>query len=97
QFDRLVSAGRGPGRNRRATLRTILQHDIDLDGRIAPAVENFAANDIDDGGHESLLQVRGKYWRCFYNKASSGERPGGTLPYRRSCGIAAQALRRRPC
>ena len=32
----------------------VLQQDIDLDGGVAAAVENFAADDGDDGGHGSM-------------------------------------------
>jgi hypothetical protein len=34
---------------------TVLQHDIDLDGRIAAAIEDFAADDGTDGGHEVVI------------------------------------------
>ncbi len=51
QLDRLVRAGRGAARHRGAAHRAVLQHHIDLDGRVAAAVEDFAADDVDDGGH----------------------------------------------
>ena len=51
QLDRLVRAGRGAGGHGGAAARAVLQHDIDFDGRIAAAVEDFAADDVDDGGH----------------------------------------------
>ncbi len=51
QLDRLVRPGRGARRHRGAALRPVLEHDIDLDGRIAAAVEDFAADDVDDCGH----------------------------------------------
>ena len=51
QLHRLVRAGRGARGHRRAAARAILQHHIDLDGRIAAAVEDLAADDVDDGGH----------------------------------------------
>ena len=51
QFDRLMRAGRGAGRHRGAAHRAVFQHDVDLDGRVAAAVEDFAADDVDDGGH----------------------------------------------
>ena len=54
QLDRLVRAGRGARRHRRATHGAILQHDVDLHRRVAAAVEDFAADDVDDGGHLSL-------------------------------------------
>ena len=51
QFDRLMRAGGGARGHRRAADRAVFQHHIDFDGGIAPAIENFAANDVDDGGH----------------------------------------------
>ena len=51
QFDRLMRAGRGAGRHRGAAERAVFQQHIHLDRRIAAAVQNFAADDIDDGGH----------------------------------------------
>ena len=51
QLDRLMrpcgSSRWHPG----AAARAVFQHDIDLHGRIAAAVENFPADDVDDGGH----------------------------------------------
>ena len=55
QLDRLVRPGRGAGRHGGAAARAVLQHDVDLDGRIAAAVEDFAADDVDDGGHGMVL------------------------------------------
>ena len=55
QFDRLMRAGGGAGRHRRAAHRAVLQHHVDLDGGIAAAIENFAADDVDDGGHGCLF------------------------------------------
>src|SRR5262249_20571133 len=54
QFDRLVRAGRSPGRHRRAAQGRVLEQHVDLDGGIAAAVEDFAADDVDDGGHGYL-------------------------------------------
>ena len=51
QFDRLVRAGRGAGWNGGASARAVLQNDVDLDGRIAAAIEDFAANNVCNGGH----------------------------------------------
>ena len=59
QLDRLMRAGGGAGGHCGAALRAVLQHDIDLDGRIAAAVENFAADDVDDGGHGCLFGMPG--------------------------------------
>ena len=62
QFDRLMGAGRGARRHRGAADRAVFQHHIDLDGRIAAAVENFAADDVDDGGHGCLFGNVGMEW-----------------------------------
>jgi hypothetical protein len=43
--------GRGAGRHGGAAARAVVENDIDLDGRIAPAVEHFAADDFNDVGH----------------------------------------------
>src|SRR6478735_1812834 len=73
QFDRLMRAGRGARRHRRAAHRTILQHDIDLDGGVAAAVQDFAADDVDDGGHDCLF---GR-WDRAVGAASSATHEGG--------------------
>ena len=54
QFDRLMRASRRTGRHRRTAERAVFQRYVDLDGRIAAAVENFAGGDVDDGGHLAL-------------------------------------------
>ncbi len=53
QLDRLMRAGRGAGRHRSAADRTVFQHHVDFDGGIAAAVEDFAANNVDNGSHDS--------------------------------------------
>ena len=57
QLDRLVRAGRGAGRHGGAAHGAAFELDLDLDGGIAAAVEDFAGADVDDGAHEqnSLL------------------------------------------
>ena len=51
KLDRLVGAGGGARRNGRATEGAGFQRHIDLDGRIAAAVENFAGVDVSDHRH----------------------------------------------
>ena len=51
QFDRLMRAGRGAGGNGGAAHRPVFENDLDLDGGIAAAVENFPRDNVDDGGH----------------------------------------------
>ncbi len=65
QFYGLMRAGRGARRHRGAAKRAIFQKHVDLDGRIAAAVENFSADDIDDGGHGEI-PAGWDDWRRFY-------------------------------
>ena len=51
QFVSLVSAGRCARRDRGAALRSVFQRYFNLDGRVAAAVENFPAKNVDYGGH----------------------------------------------
>src|SRR6185312_15972019 len=78
QFDRFVRARRGAGRHRGAPECTILQHHIDLDGRVAAAVEDFAADDVDNGGHAGSggfgHEVR--LWPRSYRIAWRGDKAG---------------------
>ena len=55
QFNRFVGAGRRARRDCRAATGPILQQNVDLDGRVAAAVKDFAADDIDNGGHLGVL------------------------------------------
>ena len=59
-LDRLVRAGRGAGRNRRAADHPALQGHLDLDGRIAAAVEDLAGMNVGDRGHVLLLNRRAR-------------------------------------
>jgi hypothetical protein len=52
QLDRLMRAGRGARRHRGAPDRAALQRHIDLDGRVATAVEDLTGGNVDDGSHE---------------------------------------------
>ncbi len=51
QFDRLVRAGGGAGRDRGAAEAAIVKQHIDLDRRIAAAVQNLAAVNVNDRSH----------------------------------------------
>ena len=57
QFHRFAGAGRSAGRHGGPAHGAVLEHHVDLDRRIAAAVEDFAGDDVDDGGHgaDSLL------------------------------------------
>src|SRR5476649_2252601 len=74
KFDRLMRACGGARRHRRAAHRAVFQHHIDLDRGITAAIENFAADDVDDGGHGCLFENAG-IEGCFYSKAWGGKRP----------------------
>jgi hypothetical protein len=52
QFDRLMRAGRRTRGHRSAAEAAVFEQHIDFDGGVAAAVEDFAAVDVDDGGHE---------------------------------------------
>jgi hypothetical protein len=54
QFDRFVRAGRRAGRDRRAAHAAVFQSHVDLDCRIAAAVEDLTGVDVDDRGHGVL-------------------------------------------
>jgi hypothetical protein len=54
QLNGLMRSCGSTGRNRGAALETILQNNIHLDGGIAAAVEDLAANDVDNRGHGDL-------------------------------------------
>ena len=51
QLDRLVRAGGGARGHGGAAEGAALQDDVDLDRRVAAAVENFARVDVSDHGH----------------------------------------------
>ena len=53
QLDRLMRAGRRARRHRRAAHAAVLQRHVDLDRRIAAAVEDLAGVHVDDCGHGS--------------------------------------------
>ena len=52
---RLMRPGRGAGGHRGAAMLAVLQDHVDLDRRVAAAVENFPAEDGGDGGHAKGL------------------------------------------
>src|SRR3546814_15431837 len=54
QLDRLVGAGRGAGGHGGAAEGAALQSDVDLDGRIAPGVQDLPGLNIDDCSHGPL-------------------------------------------
>ena len=58
ELDRLVRSGRGAGRHGGAAARAVGQNDVDLHGRIAAAVENFAADNVDNGGHARSRKLK---------------------------------------
>src|SRR5919112_321581 len=51
QLERLVLAGAGAARHRRASRDATLERDVGLDGRVAAAVEDLTRADVDDGRH----------------------------------------------
>ncbi len=63
QLDRLVRSRRGARGHRGAAHSPVLEHDVDLDGRVAPAIEDLAADDVDDGSHGHYLKSCGPHGR----------------------------------
>ena len=53
QFDRLVLAGGGAGRDDGPAVYAALQEHVHFDGRVAAGVEDFTGEDVDDLGHGS--------------------------------------------
>jgi 7-cyano-7-deazaguanine reductase len=51
QLNRLVRSGRSAGRHAGTATRAVGKDDVDLDGRVAAAIENFPADNVDDGSH----------------------------------------------
>ena len=83
QLDRLVNAGGGAGRHRRAAHGAVFQHDTDLDRRIAAAIKNFTSQNIDNCGHDRPFRNGGRNVAiCLKRFAAvgTGLRPG--MPYR---------------
>ena len=54
QLNRLMRARRGAGRHCGAAKRAVIEHNFDFHGRIAAAIEDFAGDDVENGGHVSL-------------------------------------------
>ena len=50
QLQGLVRAGGGAGGHRGAAQGAVLEHDLDLDGRVAARIEDLPAQDMDDRG-----------------------------------------------
>ena len=50
-----MRAGRGARRHRGAAEAAVFQRHVDLDRRIAAAVEDLAGVDVDDRGHGAVL------------------------------------------
>src|SRR5262249_23364548 len=50
----------------------VLEHDVDLDRGVSTAVEDLAANNVDNRGHGRFPAGV----RCFYRKAKRTETPG---------------------
>ena len=55
QLDRFVLAGRGARGDRGAPADAALEFDIDFERRVAPAIEDFPAANINNGGHAGTI------------------------------------------
>jgi hypothetical protein len=69
QLDRLMLAGRGAGRHRRAARCAAFQLDIDLDGRVAARVQNFPRHDVLNTAH--IVEFLGPDGRPLRARVSS--------------------------
>ena len=66
QLDRLELAGRGAGRDRGQAASAGLEHDLDLDRRVAAGVEDLTRVDGADGAHG---------WRILFRGGGAGSAP----------------------
>ena len=64
QLDRLELAGRGPGRDDGAALGPAVEEDLDLDGGVAPRVEDLTSDDVFDGAHDARCSSK-RWWERF--------------------------------
>ena len=76
KLDGLVDARRGAGRDRGPAQRAVLGDDVDLDGRVAPRVEDLPGIDPGDGG---VAHLAASGWR-----SRSTVTPGSSRPSRNS-------------
>ena len=51
QLERLVLAGGRTARHGRPAERTVVEHDVDLDGRVPSGIEDLAGGDVLDQRH----------------------------------------------
>src|SRR5262249_25066244 len=90
QLDRLVLARRGAGGHGSPPARAVFKDDVDLDGRIAAAVKDFAADDVDNGGHGLAVLSAGM---LRYNACNELARHGKGMPAGSICWLAAVTIR----
>ncbi|ABC63239.1 probable phosphopyruvate hydratase [Erythrobacter litoralis HTCC2594] len=57
QLDRFMRAGRSARRHRGAPEAAVFEKHVHFDGRIAPAIEDLAGMQVDDGGHGVWLRL----------------------------------------
>ena len=77
QLDRFMRAGRRAGRNRGAAERAVFQDDIDFDGGIAAAVEDFAADNSMMAVIEAVHECSGSgFYRIEFEPKSWNGPPG---------------------
>ena len=70
----LESAGRSPRRHHRAAEAAVLEHDLDLDGGVAAAVEHLATVDVQNVTHTVSLSLGNVSDDCDGARAPFGER-----------------------
>src|SRR5438270_243426 len=79
-LDRLMRPGRGARRHRRATDRAAIQRDLDLDGRVAAAVEDLAGMDIGDRAHRGLATKKAVVSAKRASPSAAEKRINGSRP-----------------
>ena len=93
QLHRLMRAGRGAGRHGGAAEGAVLQGHVDLHRRIAAAVEDLPADDVDDGGHARSFAWRAETYSKFARCGSGGSQLHGDEPRaHRSCHMLGRNL-----
>ena len=75
QLARLKGSGRSARRHHRATEAAVLEHDLDLDGRVAAAVEHLATVDVQNITHVVSLSlgnvVDASDWPTVHHRCAS--------------------------
>ena len=69
-LDRLVRPGRGAGGDGGPAIAPVREPDLDLDRRVAAAIENLAAVDVGNGGHSLRPRCENRVERPYGSQAA---------------------------